>query len=250
VQLFETDPEADSPPPEVSLYPKLPAVPALAADDFHPPEPGTEQVASLARRTFSVAGRLFILFAESGTKVAPPAPLVQLDQLFASMSIKPGDFYPGTVDPPRFAPRDGWYVGDSGPRPVMADGNFVSAWASTTHYRDTWNTPHADETLQALPEDGIVIWIGLFRTNRSAPRAALPGPNVTTPLHLAQFERRATWEGQVRDLPEYLLWARVDDHYEVDARVFFGRPVPTQTMEDEADAMLADLRLPDWPRWD
>jgi hypothetical protein len=246
-QLFETDPEADSPAPDLSLYPKVDTVPTLAADDFHPPEPGTEQVAGLARRTFSVSGRLFILFVSSGTKVPPASALLQLDQLLAGMSIEPGDFYPGSIEPPRFAHRDGWLVGDSGPRPVLADGDFVSAWASTIPYRDSWNTPHADVTLGALPEDGIVIWIGLFTTNRFAP-GSRGGPKVTPPLRLSEFEHRAVWEGQVRDLPEYLLWATVDDEYEVDARVFFGRPLPTPAMEHEADAMLAGLQLPNWPR--
>ena len=249
LQLFETDPEADSPLPDLSLYPKVDAVPTLATHDFRPPEPGTQQVAALARRTFSVAGRLFVLFAESGTKVPPAAALVQLDELLATMSIDPGDFYPGSVDPPGFAPRDGWHVGDSGPRPVRADGNFVSAWASTSPYLDAWNMPHADETLRVLPEDGIVLWIGLFTTNRFAPPAAARGPDMASPLRLADFERRAAWEGQVRDLPEYILWATIEDEYEVDARVFFGRAVPTPAMEQEANAMLAGLQLPDWPRW-
>jgi hypothetical protein len=246
LELFENDTRADSPPPELADFPKLARVPTLASDDFQPPDWGNERIAGLARRTFSVSGRLFVLFAESGTKVPPADTLAQLDELLASMSIAPGTFYSGRVDPPRFPRRAGWHVGDSGTQSVLADGNFLSAWASTIPYRDTWDAAHANETLEALPGDGIVIWIGITRTNRFAPR----GPAVTPPLRIADFERRAAWEGQVRDLPEYLLWARVDDEYELDARVFFGRPEPTAAMVHEADAMLAGLRLPDWPPWE
>jgi hypothetical protein len=246
LQLFETDVEADSPPADRSLFPSLEEVPTLTAEDFNAPEPGVEQVAGLARRTFSLSGRLFVLFAASGAEVPAPAALAELDDLLASIAVEDGDFYEGSVDPPRFAPREGWDVGDSGPRPVGADGNFVSAWASTIPFRDAWNEPHADETVGVLPEDGIVIWVGLVATNRFTPR----GRHVTLPVRLADFERHAAWEGQIRDLPQYVLRASKAGEYELELRVFFGRPTPTPELADEADAMLARLRLPDWPRWD
>jgi hypothetical protein len=246
VECFETDPAADSPPPDRSLYPEVDAVPTLAADDFNPPEPGTLLAGGVARRTFALSGRLFVLFVISQSPEPRAEALAGVNELLASIEVKPGDFYPGAVEPPRFGPRSGWYVGDSGSRPLMADGNFLSAWASTIPYRDQWNAAHADETLQALPYDGIVVWVGLTTTNRFAPR----GPEAAPPLQLADFDRRAAWEGQVRDLPEYLLWARVGDQYQLEVRVFFGQSDPAPELLREADAVLAGLRLPEWGPWE
>ena len=58
------------------------------------------------------------------------------------------------------------------------------------------------------------------------------------------------WEGQVRDLPEYRLWTRVEGQYDVDLRVYFGRPDPGGEMLAEAQAELDRLELPDWGTWE
>lgn len=252
LELFETDPGADSPPADISEYPELDAAPTLAADDFRPPEPGTMQVEGLARRTFSLSGRLFVLFAESGSRTPAAGELEALDRLLRSLRVEAGDFYPGSVEPPRFTARNGWDVGNSGPRPVRADADFLTAWAATVPYRDTWNSLPPQHTLTRLPADGVVVWVGLDRDNHFPPSASGSEgfPPVSPPFRLSQFERYAGWEGQVDDIPEYRLWATVHGQYRVDVRVYFGRPDPTPQMTSEVDAMLAGLRLPDWGPWE
>jgi hypothetical protein len=103
-------------------------------------------------------------------------------------------------------------------------------------------------TLQTLPHDGIVLWIGLDRNNRFPPEPH--GDAVfrerEPPFDLDDFEVRESWEGQIRDVPEYLLLATVRGEYRVDLRVYFGRPEPTAAMRDEAQAMLDGLELPRW----
>jgi hypothetical protein len=54
----------------------------------------------------------------------------------------------------------------------------------------------------------------------------------------------------VRGLPKYVLWGAVRRQYQVDVRVYFGRPDPTSQMLAEAQAMLDALDLPDWGPWE
>jgi hypothetical protein len=70
------------------------------------------------------------------------------------------------------------------------------------------------------------------------------------PFELDDFEHRASWEGQVRDLPEFILWGTVRGEYNIDLRVYFGRPDPTDAMRAEAQAMLDGLELPEWGPWE
>jgi hypothetical protein len=108
------------------------------------------------------------------------------------------------------------------------------------------------KTLEHLLGDGIVIWVSLERNNRFPPQPAGDDgfPARKPPFSLQDFERRAGWEGQVRDLPEYVLWGTVRGQYHVDLRIYFGRPVPTGSMLAEAQAMLDGLELPDWGPWE
>jgi len=97
-----------------------------------------------------------------------------------------------------------------------------------------------------------VSWLGLSRSNRFPPdrRDDESFPARQPPFSLADLERRGAWEGQVRDVPEYVLWATVGRQYQVDLRVYFGRPDPTTAMLAEAQAMLDGLELPDWGPWE
>ena len=93
-----------------------------------------------------------------------------------------------------------------------------------------------------------MIWVGLSRSNRFPPRPQGDAtfPAREPPFSLDDFEPRGAWEGQVRDLPEYLLLATVGGRYNLDLRVYFGRPDPSEAMRSEAQAMLDRLELPDW----
>lgn len=97
-----------------------------------------------------------------------------------------------------------------------------------------------------------MIWVGLSRSNRFPPRPQGDAtfPAREPPFSLDDFEPRGAWEGQVRDLPEYLLLATVGGRYNLDLRVYFGRPDPSEAMRSEAQAMLDRLELPDWGAWE
>jgi hypothetical protein len=93
-----------------------------------------------------------------------------------------------------------------------------------------------------------VLWVGVERNSRFPPQPHGDAgfPEREPPFDLDDFERRAGWEGQVRGLPEYLLWGTVRGEYHVDVRVYFGQPEPTAAMLDKAQTMLDGLQLPEW----
>jgi hypothetical protein len=227
VDIFEDEER----PGESEVYP--PGRPRLSPEDV-----GEE--GSALRRLFSLSGRRFVVF------VAPrDAPLAAVNDLLASLEVEPGDFYPGEVAPARFAPRRGWHLGTSGPSDVRAEGEFVTSWAATIPYRDTWNALPPSETLERLPPDGILIWVALTRTNRFEPEY----PAASLPVRVADMDCHSSWEGQVRDLPECVLWATLHNRAQLEVRVYFGDPGVGE-LADEADAMLHGLKVPPWPPWE
>jgi hypothetical protein len=255
VAVLEDEPRR-SPPLEVADYPNPSGPLRLDADDFEPFDGITEDSRATghgyARRAFQVSGRFFVLFAEAGERVPSPALIGALNELLGSFAVEQGDFFPGTVEPGRFSERPGWFVGTSGEDEARAEGEFTTAWASTIPYADAWNALPPFETLRRLPRHGIVIWLGLSRSNR-IPSGQAGGESFRgreAPFSLEEFERHPGWEGQVRDLPEYVFWATVERQYQVDLRVYFGRPDPTTAMLSEAQAMLDGLELPDWGPWE
>jgi hypothetical protein len=253
--LFENEPREPS-PEELSSYRELSGPLRLDAEDLEPFDGVTEDSRAsghgFAQRTFQLSGRFFVLFAEAGERIPPGSVLAGVNDLLGSLEVERGDFYPGAVAPARLPSRTGWYVGTSGGDDARAEGEFTTSWAATIPYADEWNALPPQETLERLPRDGIVIWVSLSRSNRFPPR--LGGdetfPAREPPFSLAEFERRPGWEGQVRDLPEYLLWGTVRGQYNLDLRVYFGRPEPTEAMLAEAQTMLDGLELPDWGPWE
>ncbi len=236
LQLFETGRENASPPTDLDEYPELTGDLRLDARDF----------AGGARRTFQRSGRLFVLFVETGSRPPVPRTLTEVNEILGSLEVAAGDFYDGVVEPARFAARPGWHIGASAPDDVDADGEFTTTWAATIPWADEWNALPPFRTLERLPREGIAIWLGLTRTSRFPPEFARREP----PFELGTFERYESWEGQVRDIPEYRLWATVDEATTVDLRVLFGRRDPTPAMRAEAQAMLDEVEIPDWGPWE
>ena len=141
------------------------------------------------------------------------------------------------ADLPRFPERSGWHVGSAGT--TTGEEALATAWAATIPYSDEWNALPPFRTLERLPTEGIVVWIGL------SPAGAAPAwPAVTPPFDLGALERHPFWEGQVPDIPEHRLWGTLAGGTHVDLRVFFGRPDPTPGMRTEAQALLDGLELP------
>jgi hypothetical protein len=143
VLLFENAPENRSPPTELGDYPVLVGKLEFAASDFSSMDGNSDDSVQsghgFGRRPFRFSDRLFVVFVEAGTLPPARAQLAELKALLGSLAVEPGDFYPGRVAPPRFAPRPGWHVGDSGAEEADADGEFTAAYAATIPYADAWN---------------------------------------------------------------------------------------------------------------
>jgi hypothetical protein len=246
VEIRERDPSAH---PQVE-FPAVAGSSELAITGFDPPEPGTyPEQHGVVVRPFSLHGRYFVLFAQAGTRPVSDETVRAVNEALATLTVEPGDFYDDQVEPASFPPGPGWYPGSSGAQPIRPEGEWATSWASTIPYRDEWRDLPPQRTLEALPGDGLVIWLALSRFwDPGVPGQRFPAHDL--PYDLSDFERHPGWEGQVRDIPEYRLWTRVPDRYEVDVRVYFGRPDPTPEMLERAQEELNGLRLPDWGPWE
>jgi hypothetical protein len=216
----------------------------LAPTEFVPPGPGFgERVPALTGRSFVASGRQFVLWASAGSLPPSPTALAEANEALATLRIEPGDFYPGEVDPGTFAAAPGWVTGTSGPAQVEPDGEQTSTWASTVPYRDPPNQFPPDETLAALPPDGIAIVAWLF--GHPGRRSELPARQ--TPFELAQAQE-GPFEGVPSDRAAYRILAHVPGRFDVTLWIFFGRPHPGGEQLDRAQAEVDRLRLPDWGR--
>jgi hypothetical protein len=205
---------------------------------------------SFARRNFTVAGRYFDLFVEAG---APPSDVAALNALVASLQVRAGDFYPGKIEPPRFPPADGWWVGSAGGGEVRAT-DVAEAWAATVPYQNGPRDLPPSRTLETLPPHGILVWVGLARDDRFPPTAELRGewrkPPVHLPLRLSDLTGCACFEGVPRNWL-YRLYGPVGDQYYLDLWVFFGSAdAPSVEELARAQAMLDRLELPNWGPWE
>ena len=225
----------------------------FSLDEFGPPEFGGDNPGNhgFARRNFLLAGRYFDLFVESGSLKPPADAVSELNELLASLEVRAGDFYPGTIRPPRFPPLPGWHVGSGDGGEVRAT-DHAEAWASTVPYRNGPRDLPPVRTLETLPDDGILIWVGLARDNRYPPTSELRRrlPKVDLPLDLGQMRGGVGWEGQVRDISLYRLHGLADERFHADVWVFFGGGEPGAEQRARAQGMLDRLEIPDWGSWE
>jgi hypothetical protein len=202
-------------------------------------------------RLVTVSGRLFSVFP-----VGRPSrtELDEINRSLATIEVEPGDFYPGSVRPVELPKRPGWHMVSSGATPRHAYGESVHSAAATIPYRNDPPDLPPVRTLEALPRDGVLVWVGLSRDSHLPPSRIEAGSaferGPPPPYQVADLKRVTGWEGQVRDIPDYRLWAVTGDRYLLDLRVYFGRSQPTEAMVAEADAMLTGLRFPDWGPWE
>ncbi|HEX9416889.1 MAG TPA: hypothetical protein VF895_09320 [Gaiellaceae bacterium] len=214
----------------------------LSTAEFVGTPRGTDpKIVASTGRSFVDQGRNFVLDVEADSLPPSEELVTQANQALANLDVKPGDFYPGTVEPATFAPADGWYAGDGGRTNVRPDGQQTWTWASTVPYRDEAGQFPPRKTLENLPPDAIVIGVMLFGPDKNSSRKAQP------PFRIAQADREYPWEGQVEDFPLYGIAGRVPgQQYNVDVFVLFGRNHPTDAQVAAADAELERLKLPDW----
>jgi hypothetical protein len=247
-RLFESDPSEL--PGEEQMHPQGGPQPFTAAE-FGPPDGGGDNPGGhgWARRNFRLAGRWFDLFVEAGAAHPTAADVTALNALLSSLDVQPGNFYPGTVAPPKFDAAAGWDVGAAGGGEVQVN-DTAEAWASTVPYRNEPRDLPPSTTLETLPGDGIVIWVGVNRDNRFPPDVPASARAVSLPLQLADASEPSAYEGTVGNTSLARLWGRVGDELDVDLWVFFGRPDPPPEQRARAQAMLDRLRLPDWGAWE
>jgi hypothetical protein len=191
-----------------------------------------------AARFFTVSGRLFELYARYGGDPPPTDSVARLNEILRTLRVQPGDFFPGTLDPPAFTPTAGWQVGGDTPTGARPEGDQLCAWASTIPYRDPQNCPIAAYTIDALPVDGMVISVNIYR-NWSLPNDQLP-QKLTLPAQLGP-----PGEGGRRSLD---ISGMSPGGYYVDISVNIAADATlTPTMRSRAQAMVDSLRPPSWP---
>ena len=193
-------------------------------------------------RSFLDAGRAFQLWVRSPDERPSAASLEQANEFLASFRARPGDFYPGRVDPATFAPADGWHTGSSGPAEIEPDGQQTMSWASTIPYRDSGPQFPPNETLAALGSDGVLIvaWLQQY----GGEHAPLGGP----PFRLEDFAD-GSFEGVPPGNASRMLRVGTPG-FDATLWLFFGRDHPTPEQLVRAQAELDRLHLPAWPAWD
>jgi hypothetical protein len=202
---------------------------------------GTGEAPAVSGRAFIDHGRQFSLW--TGADVLPPsaAAVEQANEALATLSVEPGDFYPGSVEPATFSPAEGWDTGTSGPADAQPEGQQTWTFASTVRYLDEPVQFPPTRTLDQLPTDGIIIDVTLFGPDRHGAREA------QAPFRMDQATRSDSWEGMPPDLPLFSIAGGVPGQsYDVDISVLFGRPHPSEGQLAAADAELARLNFPDW----
>jgi len=208
-----------------------------------PPRPfrARELTGRGAVRNFHVGRRVFSLFLEIGRGGARGR-LAQVNRLVASIRVRPGDFYPGVIRTPRFAPARGWHAGST--RPTAADAvNQTGTWAATVTWLDAPFQLPPHRTLARLGPHGVAIEVTAFRDDRSPPSRSRAQP----PFRLSS----CSWGG-FEGAPQYPLCTIEGNRsrqYDVEIRVFFGAAHATRADRARAQAELFRLRLPAWPRF-
>jgi hypothetical protein len=243
--LFEDTPDSQwSPPLDFASYRGGPPHPFAARDFGGPPfggdNPGHHR---FARRNFTVAGRYFDLFVESGGRLTAQR-VAHLNELIGSLRIGPGDFYPGGAAPARFRAAPGWHIRSTGTIPNGTSMMSVTV-SSTVPYTDPLNARPPVRTIRRLDRDGIVITVTLTADNRAPP------PTHGSKAVKLSPPQACTW-GDGPSAPGIACAGEtivVGDEYTATVAVLYGRPNPPEAQRRRAARELRRLRLPDWIRW-
>jgi hypothetical protein len=143
----------------------------------------------------------------------------------------------------------GWKTFDRDFALLHRRGADVESYALSWAY-----TPNSLGWASRMPPNAIGVHVILIRRSPTNPTADLCGqtphlPNFTLirrfPLVLPHTTA-ATQEGEP-NIPEYRVFGRFDDFYNIDLRVDINRVHPTPAMLQLAQHVVSGLRFPRWP---
>jgi hypothetical protein len=144
----------------------------------------------------------------------------------------------------------GWHAFDRDFGVLTRSGGDVESYALSWAYK-----PNSFGWANAMPRNAIAVQVLLLRSGPAYQQINLC---LHTP-HLASFPEirrlplrlpRTTGsrlEGAPR-VPEYRIFGRYDEMYNVDLRVDISNAMPTKAMLRTAQRIAAGLRFPAWPR--
>lgn len=122
-------------------------------------------------------------------------------------------------------------------------GGSLNTWTGATSWR---YRPDPNGPVHQMRADRVFISVILVRP-RGFPRAS---PALFRPLRdhlfrLSHADQIATEEGEPT-IPQYRFFRKVGCQYDVDLRIDFGRPHPSQALMWAAQLALDGLVLPPW----
>jgi hypothetical protein len=144
----------------------------------------------------------------------------------------------------------GWHAFDDEVGALTRRGGETDSYALSWDYR-----PGPGGWATAMPRRGIAVQVLLLRSRPDGlrinlclhtPHLADSSPIRGLPLRLPRTTG-SRLKGAPR-VPEYRVFGRMGEMYNVDLRVDINDPHPTRSMLDAAQHVVSGLRFPVWPR--
>lgn len=223
--------------------------------------PWLEEGHAFFQGAIRLSDRWFIATVEFGSDPPPEEARRATNEALGSLAVDPGEPRATLAEPgggvnvaPWFERSPGWTVISKPGRAEALEPGM--AWTASVPLpaQDLAFWAQSDviggnpqETLRTLPEDGVVIvaWLPYPGERDQNLEASVPARDL--PLQVSDADVRSNWEGQVAEnVPEYVLWRRVDGWF-VDVRLFFGTQHPSKETLALAQEQLDRLALPEAP---
>jgi hypothetical protein len=143
----------------------------------------------------------------------------------------------------------GWKTFDRDVALVNRHGADLESYALSWAYK-----PNPLGWANRMPPNAIAVHVILIRRSPTNPAANLCAntPHLPTFPPIRQFPlvlpktTAATQEGEPK-IPEYRVFGRFDNFYNVDLRVDINRLHPTPALLQLAQRVVSGLRFPRWP---
>lgn len=141
----------------------------------------------------------------------------------------------------------GWRAFDSDFTYLTRHGASINTYALSWPYK-----PSPTGWAPAMPRNAIAVSVILIRRSldpsvdlcrRTQHEHGFPARRLPLRLPRTTSDRL---EGAPR-VPEYRVFARIDERYDVDLRVEINNPHPTAAMLHTAQAVVSNIRFPAWP---